>query len=97
MKCEDVRAALSARLDAHSWVWDKLFLTPPRPLLRWDVGKRLAYLKKDDGLIERDGGWQGLGAVEVRRACKERGIDVLEKSEGELRKGLAGWFGVRGR
>ncbi|KAF2018378.1 hypothetical protein BU24DRAFT_421368 [Aaosphaeria arxii CBS 175.79] len=83
---------ISARLDTHSRVWDWLYVTPPKPLLRWGVGRKLAYLKKDDGLIERDGGWQGLGKEEVLRACVERGVDVLKKNEGELRKGLAEWY-----
>ncbi|KAJ4365918.1 hypothetical protein N0V83_008540 [Neocucurbitaria cava] len=69
----------SARYNCHSRIFDYLHLTPPKPLLRRRVGKMLEYLRKDDRLIERDGGVAGLGKEEVRRACVERGIDVLGK------------------
>lgn len=84
--------AVSGRLDAHSGIWDRLFVRPPKALLRWSVERRLKYLKKDDSLIERDGGYQGLGREELQRACVERGIDVLGKSEADLRRSLAMWF-----
>ncbi|KAF2121785.1 hypothetical protein BDV96DRAFT_455558, partial [Lophiotrema nucula] len=84
---------VSAKLDSHSWVWDKLFLTPPRAVLKWQIRRRLEYLRKDDERIDRDGGWQGLGKQEVERACIERGYDILGKSESEMRRSLAGWFG----
>ncbi|KAF2661539.1 hypothetical protein K491DRAFT_564024, partial [Lophiostoma macrostomum CBS 122681] len=84
----------SAKLDTHSRVWDWFpFITPPKGLLRWGLQRRLGYLKEDDHLIQRDGGWQGLGEKELRRACAERGIDVLGKSEGELRRAALEWFG----
>ncbi|KAF2738032.1 hypothetical protein EJ04DRAFT_460407 [Polyplosphaeria fusca] len=86
---------LSARLDGHGRVWDWLFLTPPKWVLRMGLGRKLEYLRKDDELIERDGGkaaWQRMGRIELERACVERGMDVLGKSEVELRKALAGWF-----
>ncbi|KAF2175587.1 hypothetical protein K469DRAFT_702111 [Zopfia rhizophila CBS 207.26] len=85
--------ALSGKLDAHSWVWDKLFVTPPRGVLRWGLRRKLGYLKRDDGLIRRDGGWQGLGKEELKRACVDRGLDMLGKSEGAMRKAMAQWFG----
>jgi hypothetical protein len=84
--------SLSTKLDCHSWLWDKLFLTPPKGVLRWAVTRKLEYLRRDDGLIERDGGWQGLSAREVERACIERGIKVLGRKEEELRREMAAWF-----
>ncbi|KAF2263523.1 hypothetical protein CC78DRAFT_533951 [Lojkania enalia] len=83
---------VSTGLDAHSKVWDWLFMTPPKSMLRWNVSRKLEYLRKDDELIARCGGWQGLNNKEVERACVERGIYVLGKSEGESRRDLAGWF-----
>ncbi|KAF2641361.1 hypothetical protein P280DRAFT_375097, partial [Massarina eburnea CBS 473.64] len=83
---------LSTKLDAHSQAWDWLFTTPPKPLLKWGVRRKLDYLARDDGLIGRDGGAQALNEKEVGRACVERGLDVVGKSERELRKGLAEWF-----
>lgn len=83
---------LSARLDCHPRILDTLYLTPPKWLLQRNVGKKLAYLTQDDELIRRDGGVQALDKQELLRACKERGIDVLGKSEAEQRKGLALWY-----
>lgn len=83
---------LSARLDCHPRVLDKLWIRPPKWLLQRNVGMKLAYLTKDDALIRRDGGSQRLDRMELQRACVERGIDVLGKSEQEQRKMLAQWY-----
>lgn len=83
---------LSARLDCHPRVLDKLYLTPPKWLLQRNVGRTLAYLTQDDELIRRDGGSQALDKQELQRACVERGIDVLGKSEAEQRKSLSQWY-----
>jgi hypothetical protein len=88
---------VSTKLDVYSRLWDWLFVRPPKPLLKWELKRKLAYLKKDDELLERDGGWQGLGRQELERASVERGIDVLGKSEADLRKSLAQWFGSAGK
>lgn len=84
--------SVSTRLDSHSWLWDKLFMAPPKPLLRRSVARKLAYLQQDDTLIQRDGGWQGLESKELKRACVERGIKVLRRSEADRRRELAVWF-----
>ena len=84
--------SLSTKLDCHSGIWDKLYLTPPKSVLRWAVRRKLEYLKRDDGLIERDGGWLGLSGREVERACVERGVRVLGRKEEELRREMAAWF-----
>lgn len=78
----------SARYDCHGRAFDLLGLTPPKWWLKRNVGKTLEYLKQDDKLIERDGGWMALGKAEVERACVERGIDVLGKKEAEMRRAL---------
>ncbi|KAL6709468.1 hypothetical protein ACN47E_001403 [Coniothyrium glycines] len=84
----------SATHDCHLRVWDWLHLTPPKALLQRTVGEKLEYLRKDDALIERDGGWAALGKEEVERACVERGINVVGKKEEELRKALAVYRGA---
>ncbi|KAK7193193.1 uncharacterized protein CC84DRAFT_1166488 [Paraphaeosphaeria sporulosa] len=84
--------SLDARFGVQPRVWDWLFLTPPKALLRWGLKRRIGYLQKDDEAIRRDGGFQALEVREVQRACVERGIRVLGRKEGELRKELAGWF-----
>jgi hypothetical protein len=84
--------SLDVRFGVQSRVWDWLFMTPPKALLRWGLKRRIGYLQKDDWAIRRDGGFQALDAREVERACVERGIKVLGRKESELRKDLAGWF-----
>lgn len=84
---------LSAQLSAHSAIWDLLHLDPPTSLLRWSVGRHLQYLDVDDAMIRRDGGVTALNAEEVRLACIERGFDTLGKTEKNLRRALAEWFG----
>ncbi|KAJ4384689.1 hypothetical protein N0V86_000290 [Didymella sp. IMI 355093] len=83
---------LSARLDCHPRLMDKLWIRPPKWLLQRNVNNTLAYLTKDDELIRRDGGSQKLDKTELLRACVERGIDVLGKSEQEQRRNLAQWY-----
>ncbi|KAL1654466.1 hypothetical protein SLS61_003069 [Didymella pomorum] len=83
---------LSARLDCHPRVLDKLWIRPPKWLLQRNVGMKLAYLTRDDALIRRDGGSQRLSGMELQRACVERGIDVVGKSDGEQKKLLAQWY-----
>lgn len=83
---------LDVRFGVQPRVWDWLFLTPPKALLRWGLKGRIGYLQKDDEAIRRDGGFQALEAREVERACVERGIRVLGRKEVELRKELAEWF-----
>lgn len=83
---------LSARLDCHPRLLDKLSLTPPKWLLQRNVSATLKYLTQDDELIKRDGGFPALDKQETLRACVERGIDVLGKSEAELRKSLGQWY-----
>ena len=83
---------LSARLDCHPHVLDKLSLTPPKQLLQRSIAKKLAYLTQDDELIRRDGGVPALNKQELLRACVDRGIDVLGKSEAEQRKLLGLWY-----
>ncbi|XPS91527.1 hypothetical protein M3J09_000943 [Ascochyta lentis] len=85
---------LSARLDCHPRILDILYLTPPKWMLQRNVSKKLAYLTRDDELIRRDGGSQALDKRELLRACVERGIPVLGKSEGEQRKSLAQWYNM---
>lgn len=85
---------LSARLDCHPRILDKLYLTPPKWLLQRNVGRTLKYLTQDDELIRRDGGSQALDKQELQRACVERGIDVLGKSEAEQRKSLDQWYRI---
>ena len=72
-------------------MWDKLGFVPPG---MWKIkGKlRMAFLEGDDKNIIEDGGPTGLGLEELRIACAERGIDVLGKSETDLRSWLGDWL-----
>ncbi|KAL1800228.1 hypothetical protein ACET3X_000570 [Alternaria dauci] len=79
----------AAQLDCYPALFDWLPLTPPKFLLQRNVRKKLEYLRTDNRLIKRDGGWAGLGKEELQRACVDRGLPVLGKREDELRKALA--------
>ena len=46
----------------------------------------------DGFAIQRDGSVEMLEGEEVRMACEERGIDVLEKEERNLREDLKQWL-----
>lgn len=85
----------ATQYNAYARFWDWVNVTPPKRLLQHNLKKKLEYLKKDDELIQRDGGWMALEKREVERACRERGLDVLGKKEEELRKTLAVWYGGR--
>jgi hypothetical protein len=82
---------ISSQLDAHSRLWDILYINPPMALLMWSVRRQLEYIMMDDLLIKRDGGVAGLNEEEVRIAAGERGYDTLGKSGLELRKTLHAW------
>ncbi|KAG5976474.1 hypothetical protein E4U55_007329 [Claviceps digitariae] len=95
---------LSPRLDADvarkhilrslhlsGMMWDRLGFTPPG---LWQVKGRLrmAFLEGDDMNLLEDGGPMGLETEELRIACAERGIDVLGRSETDLRGWLGDWL-----
>jgi hypothetical protein len=82
----------SARYDCHGRIFDLLRVTPPKFWLQRNVRKHVEYLRKDDELIEKNGGYQGLEKREVERACFERGMDVLGKKEEDLRRMLGVWY-----
>ncbi|KAK3901059.1 hypothetical protein C8A05DRAFT_35267 [Staphylotrichum tortipilum] len=56
------------------------------------VRERLALLGIDDGLLIESGGAKALVPEEVRLACTDRGVDVLGRSEKELRGVLERWL-----
>jgi hypothetical protein len=80
----------SLGLSSRIWDWFDVLLTDG--LLRRKVGRRAEYLGMDDGLIREGGGVRGLVEEEIRMACVERGIDVLGRSEGDLRTELGAWL-----
>ena len=73
--------------------WDRWipFLIPIT-LVRRRVYRILGELEVDDFAIERDGGVGRMNGEEVRMACEERRIDVLEKEERNLRRDLEQWM-----
>lgn len=72
-------------------MWDRLGFVPPG---MWGVkgNLRMAFLEGDDRNLVEDGGPLGLETDELRIACMERGIDVLGKSESEMRTWLGDWL-----
>ncbi|RFU74496.1 hypothetical protein TARUN_7750 [Trichoderma arundinaceum] len=78
-------------LDLSGGMWDRLGFTPPG---MWDIKGRLRmmFLEIDDKRLLADGGPLGLEIEELRIACSERGINILGKSEAELRNRLGDWL-----
>jgi hypothetical protein len=84
--------------------WDRLGMDPPLWFLKRRVTSRVQFLAKDDALLVEAGGVEALDADEVQLACKDRGMNVLGRSESELRGLLNAWLtrceagdGVEGR
>ena len=73
--------------------WDQFF---GKWIPQWEIMRRLYryshYIHTDDFAIEKDGGVGGLDKEEVVRACEERAMDVLGRSEKELRQELKEYF-----
>jgi hypothetical protein len=80
---------VAAQQDCYPGLFDWVPFTPPKFWLQRNVRKKLDYLRTDDRLIERDGGWAALGREEVQRACMDRAIPVFGKREDAMRKDLA--------
>lgn len=72
-------------------MWDRLGFMPPG-MWRVKGNLRMAFLEGDDRNLVEDGGPSGLETDELRIACMERGIDVLGKSESDMRMWLGDWL-----
>ena len=86
---------ISWSLGLSSRLWDYLggqYPGLPTRILRRKVGRRVRYLEMDDRLIRECGGVRDMVVEEVRMACVERGINVLGRSEGDVRKDLGAWL-----
>lgn len=72
-------------------MWERLHFLPPG---MWQVKGtlKMMFLEGDDQNIVRDGGVTGLIHEEVKLACVDRGIDILGKSETDLRTALGDWL-----
>lgn len=66
-------------------------------LIRGRVQKRLEELEADDAAIRQEGGVEGLNTEEVTLAAEDRGLDVLGKSDKEVRKVVGRWVGNKER
>ncbi|VUC37469.1 unnamed protein product [Clonostachys rosea] len=71
--------------------WEHLQFMPPG---MWQAKGywRLAFLEGDDKKLIEDGGITGLIKEELRIACMERGINVLGKSETDMKAALGDWL-----
>jgi hypothetical protein len=84
---------ISWSLGLRSTAWDWLgYAGLADWMLRSKVGRRVLYLEMDDALIQECGGVGEMEGQEVRMACIERGVDVLGKSEEQLRMYLEAWL-----
>ncbi len=86
----------SLGLSSSAWDWLGGRLPGlPTPFLRRKVRRRMQYLEWDDKLIKRDGGVEGMDTEEIRMALVQRGVDVLHKSDTQLRAALKAWLRAR--
>lgn len=89
---------ISWSLGLSSRMWDWLggqLPGLPTAILRGKVAKRVEYLEADDNLIWMYGGVEEMSSEEVKMAAVERGVDVLERKEGEVREDLQAWLDSR--
>jgi len=89
---------ISWSLGLSSSVWDWLggkLPGLPTFLLRRKVGRRVEYLRMDDKLIGEGGGVEKMNIEECRMACVERGIDVMGRSDQNIREDLNVWLRSR--
>lgn len=72
-------------------LWERLHFLPPG---MWQIKGtlKMMFLEGDDQTIVRDGGVAGLIHEEVKLACMDRGINILGKSETDLRGKLGDWL-----
>lgn len=64
----------------------------PNFILKSKVAKRVEYLETDDKLLRRDGKVEDLDVEEVKMACQDRGIDIVNREDDELREHLKMWL-----
>ena len=83
---------LARTLGVVGSVWDRVGPWAPLWFSRRRVDAKLVFLARDDELLARAGGVGALEEAEVRLACAERGIDVLDRSAEELRRALGAWL-----
>ncbi|KAL6721085.1 hypothetical protein ACLMJK_000185 [Lecanora helva] len=69
----------------------------PDEFVRRRVERRIRDLEVDDFAIRRDGGVRNMNVDEVVRACEERGMEVLDRGDGELRDELSKWVEERAK
>jgi hypothetical protein len=85
---------IARRLGLVSPLWDRVGMGgwAPAFMTRRRVAAHIGYLADDDALLLRAGGVPALESEEVRLACVDRGIDVLGRSDEELRRLLGQWL-----
>jgi len=86
---------ISWSLGLSSKIWDWLggqYPGLPTGILRGKVERKVRYLEMDDRLIREGGGVREMEGEEVRMACVERGINVLGRSEQDVRTDLGSWL-----
>lgn len=89
---------ISWSLRLSSTMWDRLggrLPGPPTNILRNRVRSRVEYLTMDDELIRRAGGVKNMESEECRMACVERGINVIGRSDTQLKSNLDAWLKSR--
>ena len=84
-------AHLARSLGLVSSFWDRIGFVPEY-VAKPRVEKRLQFLAEDSALLLQAGGVPALVDEEVKLACSDRGIDVTDRSDEELRDVLSRWL-----
>ncbi|RDL31879.1 putative letm1-like protein [Venustampulla echinocandica] len=86
----------SVGLSSRVWDWVGGQLPGlPDFILRKRVKNWVEYLEMDDGLIGKPSRVDEMDLEEVKMALVQRGVDVLEKDESQLRVDLVSWLNSR--
>jgi hypothetical protein len=80
----------SLGLSSNVWDYFDAALTDGR--LRKKIQRRVDYLRMDDKLIRECGGVKEMEEEELRMACVDRGINVVGRSNADMRKALQEWL-----
>lgn len=83
----------SLGLSSSMWDWVGGRLPGlPTAVLRSKVARRVKYLEMDDSLIKKSGVVAEMSLDELKMALVERGMDVLNRGESQLRGDMNAWL-----
>ncbi|KAL9126405.1 MAG: hypothetical protein Q9217_004533 [Psora testacea] len=80
-------------MDAYPRMWDRLFGNMlPISVVRGRLRRKVWECRVDDFAINRDGGVAPLSSEELKIACDMRALEVLGKTDEDMRRELSRWL-----